>query len=311
MEDWIALSGAVFARAFANFVRFAELDTFLDAMAPSQENVLPKGSLKEFEAEDLAFAVGCLRNGKIEEAAGIYRRIVDRKPNHADALHGLAVSHAFLGDLEYAFAFAKRSCAVAMTSQRRITLANIWLAEGKVSNASSSYALAIRRDPMSAVGHYNIGNAHFMLGDAVSARTSYMAAIDREPRYFKALHNLGLLMDSTGAIVEAKEWMKRAVDVRPNDARALHAMGLIYIKLGQWAKAEATLLDLIKVRPKHPDMYAKLGNLAFRRSDYERAGAYYLTALDYAPGHVEALTNLALLDWCRGSAASCNAQLRP
>ena len=291
-------------------LRFAELDTFLDAMAPSQENVLPKGSLKEFEAEDLAFAVGCLRNGKIEEAAGIYRRIVDRKPNHADALHGLAVSHAFLGDLEYAFAFAKRSCAVAMTSQRRITLANIWLAEGKVSNASSSYALAIRRDPMSAVGHYNIGNAHFMLGDAVSARTSYMAAIDREPRYFKALHNLGLLMDSTGAIVEAKEWMKRAVDVRPNDARALHAMGLIYIKLGQWAKAEATLLDLIKVRPKHPDVYAKLGNLAFRRSDYERAGAYYLTALDYAPGHVEALTNLALLDWCRGSAASCNAQLR-
>ena len=291
-------------------LRFAELDTFLDAMAPSQENILPKGSLKEFEAEDLAFAVGCLRNGKIEEAAGIYRRIVDRKPNHADALHGLAVSHAFLGDLEYAFAFAKRSCAVEMTSKRRITLANIWLAEGKVSNASSSYALAIRRDPMSAVGHYNIGNAHFVLGDAVSARTSYMAAIDREPRYFKALHNLGLLMDSTGAIVEAKEWMKRAVDVRPHDARALHAMGLIYIKLGQWAKAEATLLDLIKVRPKHPDAYAKLGNLAFRRTDFERAGAYYLTVLDYDPGHVEALTNLALLDWCRGSATSCNAQLR-
>ena len=201
-------------------LRFAENDTFLDSIAPAMENTLAtRGTLKDFEEDDLRFAIGCFKRGDVREADAVLTKIAERNPNHPNVMHGLAVVRAMAGDIKYAHAFAQRSVSLGETSQRQITLANVLLARGKIEKGIAVYSMAIRRDPVSAVGHFNVGNAHFISGDYANARSSYLAALDREPHYFKALYNISLVLDKIGNVGEAKEWMKRAIDIRPNDIR--------------------------------------------------------------------------------------------
>lgn len=306
---WI-ISRRIWAREKLT-LQYAENESFVDAITPLMENTAAsRGTIKEFEDEDLRYAIDCFRRGGIEEAEEIYARMAERNPGNADIMHGLAICRAFAGDTEYAHAFAQRSASLTLTAQRQITLGNIFLAQGKLAKASTVYAMAIRRDPVSAVAHFNIGNAHFLAGDAASARVSYLAALDREPNYFKALYNLAIVIDSIGSVGEAKEWMKRAVDCRLNDSRATYALALLYVKLGQWKKAEYHFEQTLNLDAKHAPSQVKLGNLAFRRGDFQRSGANYLNALEVDPGNVEALTNLAMLDWCKGLLSACNEQLR-
>ena len=292
-------------------LRFAENDTFLDSIAPAMENTLAtRGTLKDFEEDDLRFAIGCFKRGDVREADAVLTKIAERNPNHPNVMHGLAVVRAMAGDIKYAHAFAQRSVSLGETSQRQITLANVLLARGKIEKGIAVYSMAIRRDPVSAVGHFNVGNAHFISGDYANARSSYLAALDREPHYFKALYNISLVLDKIGNVGEAKEWMKRAIDIRPNDIRAVYALALLYLKLGDWKKSEYHFNYALKIDAKHSSSHVKLGNIAFRRGDFLRAGSNYLTALELDPANVEALTNMAMLDWCKGSLTACNEHLR-
>ena len=290
---------------------YAEDDTFIDAVKPAMDNsYATRGTMREYEPADLLYAADALRNGKVDEAKIIYKRITDRNPSQGDAMHGLAIAYALSGEVAYASACAQRSCSIATTPQRQIALGNVLYQEGKLSKASTVYALAIRRDPVSAVGHFNIANAHFHLGDYVNARLGYLSALDREPSYFKCMFNLSLVTEALGSVAEAKEWMKRAVDTRPTDIPAQYALGLFYIKLGQWAKAETQFKFVLKLNGKHTESQVKLGNLEFRKGRHRRASALYLIALETDPRNVEALTNLAMLDWCKGASTACNEQLR-
>ena len=183
-------------------------------------------TLKDFEEDDLRFAIGCFKRGDVREADAVLTKIAERNPNHPNVMHGLAVVRAMAGDIKYAHAFAQRSVSLGETSQRQITLANVLLARGKIEKGIAVYSMAIRRDPVSAVGHFNVGNARIIIsGDYANARSSYLAALDREPHYFKALYNISLVLDKIGNVGEAKEWMKRAIDIRPNDIRAVYALG--------------------------------------------------------------------------------------
>ena len=292
-------------------LRYAEDDTFMYSITPLMDNTFfTRGTMKEYEIDDMMYAADALRSGKVDEAKMIYKRVAERNPKHADAIHGLAIAYALQGDVRYARAFAQRACTLAATPQRQIALGNICYQEGKISKASTAYALAIRRDPVSAVGHYNNATAAFQMGDYMNARLGYLAALDREPQYFKCMFNLAIVMQAQGSIAEAKEWMKRAVDTRPTDTRAQYALGLLYIKLGQWAKAETQFKEILNVNGKHAESQVKLGNMAFRRGEHQCAAALYLLAVENDPLNVEALTNLAMLDWCKGAATSCNEQLR-
>ena len=292
-------------------LKYAENESFLNTIKPHKENTAStRGTMKEFEEEDLRFAIDSFRRGGFADAEAVYLRVAERDPTNADVLQGLSVARAFTGDLEYAHAFAHKSLSIGSTSQRQITLGNIFLSQGKTAKAIATYAMAIRRDPVSAVGHFNIANAHFISGDVVNARINYLAALDREPHYFKALFNLAIVMDATGSVQEARELMKRAAEVRPNDVRAVYALGLLHLKLGQWKKAEEQFKISLRIDPKHTASHVKLGNLAFRRGEFQLAGANYLNAVEVDSTNVEALTNMAMLDWCKGLSNACNEQLR-
>ena len=292
-------------------LKYAENDSFLSSIKPHKENTAStRGTMKEFEEDDLRYAVDSFRRGGFADAEAVYSRMAERDPNNADVLQGLSIARAYAGDLEYAHAFAQKSVSVSSTSQRQITLGNIFLSQGKTAKAIATYAMAIRRDPVSAVGHFNIANAHFMSGDLANARTNYLAALDREPHYFKALFNLAIVMDLTGSVQEARELMKRAVEARPNDVRAIYALGLLHLKLGQWKRAEEQFKSTLNIDAKHASSHVKLGNLAFRQGEFQLAGAYYLNALEVDPTNVEALTNMAMLDWCKGLSNASNEQLR-
>jgi len=292
-------------------LRFAEDDIFMDLITPVMDNsFLTRGTMREYEVDDMAYAADAMRNGKIDEAKLIYKRITARNPNHVDAIHGLAIAYALTGEVKFARALAQRACSLAATSQRQIALGNICYQEGQMSKASTAYALAIRRDPVSAIGHFNSATAAFHMGDYTNARLGYLAALDREPHYFKCMFNLAIVMEAQGSVAEAKEWMKRAVDVRPTDTRAQYALALLYVKLGQWVKAETQFKAILNIDGKHAKSKVKLGNLAFRRGQHQRAAALYLLAIENDPMDVEALTNLAMLDWCKGASTSCNEQLR-
>lgn len=94
------------------------------------------------------------------------------------------------------------------------------------------YAMVIRRDSVSAVAYFNIGNVYFLVGDVVSVCVSYFVVFDCELNYFKVLYNFVIVIDFIGFVGEVKEWMKRVVDCRSNDLCVMYVFVLLYVKFG-------------------------------------------------------------------------------
>ena len=110
--------------------------------------------------EILARAVESQRAGRPAAAERLYRKILQRRPNHADALHGLGVLAYEGGELEPALAYLRRAIAVRPENAHFHThLGVVSRALGRLEEAVAHHGRALALDPTSSSAHNNLGNA--------------------------------------------------------------------------------------------------------------------------------------------------------
>ena len=235
------------------------------------------------------------RAGMLAEAAPFYSQVLDREPDHRDALHFLGVLSHQRGDNEAAVALMRR--ALALGDEDPALHANLGVALkgcGELDAAVAAYRRALALAPDYPEAHNNLGIALFQQGLVDDAIAHYRAALGARPGYAEAHFNLAVALRRQGKLEEALTACQAAIDRRSRYADALHGLAGLQMQLKRHDDAAATYRRYLAERPGDLAAIKSLGEaLMAARRDAE-ALSVYATALESYPEDAELLNNLGV-----------------
>ena len=198
--------------------------------------------------------------GRLVEADGYYRQVLDNDPTHRDALR-------LRGALAYQL--GNPGAAVELLSEAR------------------------KQDPKNPEVFNLLGLAFEGAGNSEAAIQSYRHALRLEPKSADVWSNLGALLRDSGKLQEAAEALGRAVVLKPDFAVAYRMLGVTLTRMEKLDAALAAFETGMVVAPDDADMVLDYGTALSLAGRTEEAAACFRDVLARAPNDPDALTNLA------------------
>lgn len=152
--------------------------------------------------------------GKVDEAHGLYLRILSLAPGYADAHYLLGTIERDRGAPELAIAHFRR--AVAANPDEPTfgqALGQALLGQQRWAEAAASLSEALQRNPAQPEIWNACGCAHQELGQPGPALRCFERAVALAPDHAPALHNGGRALRDLGRAPEAIGWLRRARDL--------------------------------------------------------------------------------------------------
>ena len=266
------------------------------------------------------------QQGRLDDAASLYKKALNADPAHFDARHLLGVLRHQQGrDTEavkliaaalkiwpdaphahsnYALclhrlgrsAEALESCNRALAidpnyaeahNNRGTLLASL----GRYQEALDSYDHAIALRPSYAEAFCNRGDAERALGRHDDALAAYREALNRDPGYVEAHLGRADALCCLDRHREALADYDRALALAPRDASALNDRAVALAHLDRNEQALRDLDQALAIRPRFADAWNNRGNVQKKIGRYADAFASYDQALTIDPSHAEALNN--------------------
>jgi tetratricopeptide (TPR) repeat protein len=202
------------------------------------------------------------RAGGLEAAAAGYRRILEARPKHPDALHLLGLVAHQTGDQPRAIELIRRAIAI---NRRDPTyhgnLAAALLALGRVDDAIISARKALALHPRSAEAHNTLGNALMAKDRPVEAEGCYRRAIVARADWAVAHNNLGAALRRQGRLDAAEAAYRQALATQPAYAAALSNLGRVLHEQARYDAALDCFDGAIAIEPGNVEAHANRGVL--------------------------------------------------
>jgi protein O-GlcNAc transferase len=207
----------------------------------------------------LSLALASHQKGDAHEAANRYQAILDRDPDHPDALHLMGVLMSQQGAYEQAVTLIQK---------------------------------AIRNFPTSEICYTNLGNALAHAGRRGEALDAYRQALTINPDHFDAYNNMGSTIKHMGKPLEAISCFKKALAINPESAEVYSDMGNALAEIGRLDEALACYADALKLNPNYAKAYNNMGSTLKAMERYTEAIDFYCKAVETDPRYAEAFNNL-------------------
>jgi tetratricopeptide (TPR) repeat protein len=205
-------------------------------------------------------AVAAHRQGRLDEAARIYRAVLQGNPNHVDSLHYLGV----------------------LCNQ-----------QGRPREAETLLRRAVQLDPNSATVANDFGIALAALGRFDEAMEQYRRAAVAKPDFIDAHNNLGTALQALDRNEEAISEFERALAISPGAGAVRNNLGIAYASLNRHEEAIACYRQAIGSQPNLPEPYYNLGLSLATLGRAEEAIAQYRKAVELKPSYFDAHRALA------------------
>lgn len=177
------------------------------------------------------------RSGRLREAEVLYRQVLAREPNHADATHFLGLIAHQAGRTDAALAHMRRSLELAPDNPVfHINLAVILQERREYDQALAHCRLAIGLRPQFAEGHANLGAVLASSGRPDLAIEPLRHALTLDGRNLKAAYNLADALSKIGDYDQAIARYERVLEIEPNHARSQFGLGLLRLLRGDLAR---------------------------------------------------------------------------
>ena len=203
-------------------------------------------------------ALALHQKGQLADAAALYRKVLKRNPQNADALH-------LLGVIEI---------------QSKNALAAIDL-----------FDRAIALSPRNAAFFSNRGAALKELGRLDEALASLENALALQPDYAEALNNRGLVLQDLERFGEALASFERAIATKSDYAEAFYNRGNVLTGLKRPDDAVASYDRALSIRSHYPEALYNRGRALTDLNRFDEALASFNRAIAIAPNYAEALSN--------------------
>ncbi len=202
----------------------------------------------------LDFARLCHEGGESSHAEQAYRRVLERDPNHAEALGLLAALLITLRRAGEAIPLCEGS--LKLRPRHAPTLANLGIARlevGQTADAERSLAEAQALDPSRPEVEIPLAKVWRTLGRTDEALALLRGLVKAHPGHVNAWNDLGVALQHSGRLSEAVECFREAVGLDPRAARAYSNLGTVLQELGRLGEALAAYDDALRITPGEID----------------------------------------------------------
>lgn len=271
--------------------------------------------------------------GRLDEAAGLYRQVLETAPDHPVVLNLLGLIAQQKGFHTEAIDFFSK--AVAQNPQSAEYYFNLaWSEEraGLPAEAEKAYLQALKLQPGIKEAHNALGNIYLAEGNPVEACRQYETAAALDPAYAEPRANMARAKEDAAALAALEKQY-------PTDAVVPYYLALVLRRQGKTTEALAAAKRAEKLLPDeetlllcgelclaidtsaatdyfrralalNPKSVTALINLANVETDAGKAEAMYKKALDLEPDNIEAHINHAELLYREGRAAEALEEYR-
>ena len=210
--------------------------------------------------------------GEMEEAIEQYRKVLEIKPNYAEAWCDLGVALFEHKEKEQAVECYRRAIEIKPRyAEAWGSLGVALFDKGAKEQAVECYHRALEIDPHYAEGWGNLGAALFDKGDKEQAIADYRKALEIDPRYVKADYNWGNALATEGQFDEAIAHFRKALAAKPDYANALYGLGAALCAKEQWDEGIAQYRKALETKPDFGEARYSLGKALLRKGDFDQA----------------------------------------
>lgn len=232
--------------------------------------------------------------GRFREAEQLYRRVLQRDPNNAEALNLLGVLAAQAGHPRDAKDLMAKSVAIDPNNPEfHYNLALVYQGTGDSDEAIKSYRRAVDLRPEYADAWLNLGGILLNRGESVEAERCSRHAARIAPENPVAHHNLGAALLVRQIHQDAEPCFREALRLKPDYAEALNGLGVAQSGQGRFHEAMESFGQALALRPGYAEAHNALGTALFEQDRLEEAEAEVRKALAASPDLVQARINLA------------------
>ena len=232
--------------------------------------------------------------GRLSQAEGLYRQVLQSDPNHHGALHSLGLLAYQVGRLDVAADLMRRAIALDPSDVTyHANLGEICRNLGRLDEAAAVLQRAVGLDPKSSAAHYNLGLVWQTQGRLDEAAACYQSAIAIDPRYADAYSNLGTVLQAQDKLEQAVASYRRSLACRTSDS-AYNNLSAALRELGELHGAETAARDAIRINARHADAHNNLGISLVKQGRIDEAFAAWEQSLALDPQLADGHYNLAL-----------------
>lgn len=251
--------------------------------------------------------------GRFSEAARLYREVLARTPEHAEAVHFLGICLIQSGNRDEGLPLLERSLRLAPDNAMYRLNYGLMLAEaGDVAAAGAQFEAALRLEPRNATAHNYRGMACQRLGRLDDAIAAYGEALRLAPGDAAAANNLGYCLHERGDVEGATAWLQRSLSADPRNPMAHSNLGNALRAAGTPDAAARSYRRAIELAPRFADAHHNLALALRDLGDAAGALGEAREAVHCAPANAAAwqlfadlLGGLRFGAWDAGIAADC------
>jgi tetratricopeptide (TPR) repeat protein len=245
--------------------------------------------------QELTRAFRFQQSGQLGEAARIYRAVLERDPNDADALHLFGALYHQGGHSAQAVDLIRRALAIRPNAAAfHANLAEAYRAMGQNERAIDSCRSALRLQPDFPEAANNLGLALQAVGRKQEAAEQFLGALRMRPQFAMAQNNLGSLLNLNGQLAEALAAFRAAVAIEPGLVMAQANLGQLLVTLGQPDEALPHCQEAVRLQPGLAAAHNNLGNALAALGKLSEACAAYNEAIRLSPNQPRFHANVGL-----------------
>ena len=162
------------------------------------------------------------------------------------------------------------------------------------SDPLTLWADVVRKSPMKARPHNNLGGAYFGKGDMDAAAAEYLLAINLDPQDEGAHYNLGIYYLHHDRVDEAADEFRTAIECDPDSDDAHLGLGLALYRQERFAEAHAEFLAAAGINPFNIDAHSNLGSIYEEQGRVDDAINEYSTVIRLDPSRAGAHYSLGI-----------------
>ncbi|MCV6638545.1 tetratricopeptide repeat protein [Candidatus Albibeggiatoa sp. nov. NOAA] len=233
------------------------------------------------------------QQGRLQEACGLYQKIIQIQPRQVDAIHLMGVALAQAQQPQQAIAYFQQ--AVKLKPKVAIYhshLGNALQTVGQLESALQHYQNALRLERHNADTYSNLGGVYVKLHNLSEAEQCYQQAIKLNARHTDAYHNLSIVLVKLEKYQVAREICQKALKLKLAPVQTYVDLARIEIEQEQWQQAEKYLQHALQLQSNHAEAHYFLGVLEAEQGGFDQAERHYKTALKHNSHYAEAYLNL-------------------
>jgi tetratricopeptide (TPR) repeat protein len=200
------------------------------------------------------------RQGRLDEAAQLYKLVLRSDRSHFEALHNLGI---------------------------------VRISQGKPGDAVKLIRRALYERPNSPEAHNSLGSALHSMDRRDEALVHYQKAIALRPDYLEALNNTAVLLQSLNRGAEAVSHYEKVLAIKPDFAGAHDHIARALRALNRHQEAVAHYEKAIDLDPQKADLHTRLGIALQELGMLDRALDAHARAIELAPDNTGFYLELA------------------